>query len=226
MTGSEGEESAVADVNSGTKSGAGGERLTGEQARAWIIAFADRVADGAGELTDLDRRAGDGDFGWNLDTALGRVRTGLAEIGADHPAQVFQAVSDAFLASGGTSGPLFGLWFGRVAHGPEATWAVTDLATAFGVAADAVQRLGKAEVGHKTMVDAMVPAARSLAKTGTDDWRDALREAAVAAAEGARATEGMVARRGRASYLGDRAAEVIDPGALAVTWFFDSADRV
>src|SRR5699024_4839913 len=118
-------------------------RLAGEQAMAWIIAFADRVADGAGELTDLDRRTGDGDFGWNLDTALGRARTGLAEIGADHPAQVFQAVSDAFLASGGTSGPLFGLWFGRVAHGPEAPWSVTDLATAFGVAADAVQRVGK-----------------------------------------------------------------------------------
>src|SRR5699024_10942357 len=152
--------------------------------------------------------------------------TGLAEIGADHPAQVFQAVSDAFLASGGTSGPLFGLWFGRVAHGPEAPWAVTDLATAFGVAADAVQRLGKAEVGHKTMVVAMVPAARGLAGTGTADWRDARRAAAVAAAEGAGATEGRVARRGSASYLRARAAEVIDPGALAVPWFFGCAERV
>src|SRR5699024_11305557 len=78
VTGSEGEESAVADVNSGTKSGAGGERLTGEQARAWIIALADRVADGAGELTDLDRRAGAGDLGWNPDTALWRGGRGLA----------------------------------------------------------------------------------------------------------------------------------------------------
>lgn len=212
------------DVNGGTENGDG--RLTGAQARAWLIAFADRVADGAGELTDLDRRAGDGDFGWNLDTALGRARTGLAEIDAEHPAQVFQAVSDAFLASGGTSGPLFGLWFGRMAHGPEAPWAVTDLAAAFGTAADAVQRLGKAEVGHKTMVDAMVPAAEALAGTDTDDWRDALREAAEAATAGARTTEGMVARRGRASYLGDRAADVTDPGALAVAWFFASADRV
>lgn len=223
MTGSEGKGNAVADDNGGTGNGA--TRLTGEQARGWLIAFADRVSEGAGELTELDRRAGDGDFGWNLDTALGRARTGLGEIDAAHPAQVFQAVSDAFLASGGTSGPLFGLWFGRVAHGPEAPWTVADLATAFGTAADAVRRLGKAEVGHKTMVDAMVPAAESLARTDAGDWRDALREAAEAAAEGARTTEGMVARRGRASYLGDRAADVIDPGALSVAWFFDSAGR-
>jgi dihydroxyacetone kinase-like protein len=195
--------------------------LTGAEARAWLLAFADRVITDADELTELDRQAGDGDFGWNISSALKRARTHLE---GENPAEVFQAVSDTFLASGGTSGPLFGLWFGRLGSGPAASWAVADLAQAFETATGAVRRLGKAEVGHKTMVDAMVPATEALASTGTSSWREAVREAARAARAGADSTSDMVARRGRASYLGERAKEVLDPGALSVAWFFEAAE--
>ncbi len=197
--------------------------LTGADTRAWLLAFADRVVSDADELTELDRQAGDGDFGWNISSALKRARTGLE---GDHPAEVFQSVSDTFLASGGTSGPLFGLWFGRLGAGPSAPWAVSDLAKALETATGAVSRLGKAEVGHKTMVDAMVPAAEVLASTGTRSWREALREAARAARTGAESTSGMIAYRGRASYLGERAQHVLDPGAVSVAWFFESAEGV
>ncbi|MEU3018775.1 MULTISPECIES: DAK2 domain-containing protein [unclassified Nocardiopsis] len=197
--------------------------LTGADARAWTQAFAERVVTDASELTELDRRAGDGDFGWNISTALKRARAGLT---GDTPAGVFQSVSDAFLASGGTSGPLFGLWFGRLGAGPAASWAVSDLAGAFETATGAVRRLGRAEVGHKTMVDAMVPATEALAASVSPSWRVAVGEAAVAARAGAESTSGMVARRGRASYLGERAQEVLDPGAVAVAWFFEAADGI
>ncbi|WP_017579316.1 dihydroxyacetone kinase subunit DhaL [Nocardiopsis valliformis] len=195
--------------------------LTGEQTKAWILAFADRVIKDADELTELDRQAGDGDFGWNISSALKRARTNLE---GESPAQVFQSVSDTFLASGGTSGPLFGLWFGRLGAGPSAPWAVSDLAKAFDTATGAVRRLGKAEVGHKTMVDAMVPATEALAATETHSWREALQEAARAARTGADSTSGMIAHRGRASYLGERAQQVLDPGALSIAWFFDAAE--
>lgn len=197
--------------------------LTGADARAWLLAFADRVVADADELTELDRQAGDGDFGWNIGSALKRAR---ANLDGDDPAGVFQSVSDTFLASGGTSGPLFGLWFGRLGAGPPAPWSVPDLARAFETATGAVRRLGGAEVGHKTMVDAMVPATRALAETRATAWREALGEAAEAARAGAESTSGMIAHRGRASYLGERAQEVLDPGAVSIAWFFEAADGI
>ncbi|GHC73107.1 hypothetical protein GCM10007079_06750 [Nocardiopsis terrae] len=205
-------------------SASNGTELTGARARAWLLAFADRVVADADELTELDRQAGDGDFGWNISSALKRARTGLEESGAQDPAEVFQAVSDAFLASGGTSGPLFGLWFGRLGAGPSAPWSVADLGRAFETATGAVRRLGKAEVGHKTMVDAMAPAAEALTSAETHSWREAVRGAARAARAGADSTSGMIAHRGRASYLGERVQEVLDPGAVSVAWFFEAAE--
>lgn len=201
-----------------------GTDLTGAEAKAWLLAFAERVVAGADELTELDRRAGDGDFGWNISSALKRGREGLAGTEGEHPAQVFQTVSDAFLASGGTSGPLFGLWFGRLGAGPSAPWDVPALGAAFGTATGAVRRLGKAEVGHKTMVDAMAPATDALTETTAGTWREAVVDAARAARAGADSTSGMIAHRGRASYLGERAQDVLDPGAVAVAWFFESAE--
>ncbi len=206
--------------------GTNGAELTGAGAKMWLLAFVDRVVAGADELTELDREAGDGDFGWNISSALKRGREGLEGIDEAHPAQAFQTVADAFLASGGTSGPLFGLWFGRLGAGPTAPWGVPELGAAFGTATEAVRRLGKAEVGHKTMVDAMVPATEVLTDATARTWREAVSEAARAARAGAESTGGMVAHRGRASYLGERAKDVLDPGAVAVAWFFESAEGV
>ena len=206
--------------------GSGTAELTGVMAKRWLSTFAERVIERADELTELDREAGDGDFGWNISSALERGREGLKGIDGVDPAQVFQTVADAFLASGGTSGPLFGLWFGRLGSGPAAPWGVPELGAAFGRATEAVRRLGKAEVGHKTMVDAMAPATEVLTDATADTWREAVAEAARAARAGADSTRGMVAHRGRASYLGERAKDVLDPGAVAVAWFFESAAGV
>ncbi|MFC4048240.1 dihydroxyacetone kinase subunit DhaL [Actinomadura syzygii] len=202
--------------------------LTGADARAWLLAYADRVLRDADELTDLDRRAGDGDFGWNVATALGKARTALLDLDRTAgPPDVFATVSDAHLGAGGTSGPLFGLWFGRLAKGPREPWTGRELARAFRDAVDAVSRLGGADVGQKTMVDAMVPAVEALeAEQPEPEWRAAVARAARAAAEGAESTRSMLARRGRASYVGEHARGVVDPGALAVAWFFESAANV
>ncbi|WP_020494750.1 dihydroxyacetone kinase subunit DhaL [Sciscionella marina] len=196
----------------------------GAEVRAWIDRFIANVLDRTGELTELDRRAGDGDYGTNLRSALGRARVNLE--GAEDPAAVFTAVSEAFLNTGGTSGPLFGMWFREFAKAFTEPVNGTNLATAAGNAAAVVQRLGKAEVGHKTMVDAMVPAAQALRaaaerNAGPDQ---ALHEAAAAARTGAESTEQLLARRGRASYVGEHARGVMDPGALTVAMFFAAAN--
>ncbi|MGI5230284.1 DAK2 domain-containing protein [Actinoallomurus sp. CA-142502] len=200
-------------------------RLTGADARAWLLAYADRVRRDVDELTDLDRRAGDGDFGWNIATALDRARPTLTDIpDTAPPPDAFRAASDAHLGAGGTSGPLFGLWFGRLAQGPGEPWSGPALAHAFQSAVQAVCRLGNTDVGQKTMVDAMVPAVKALeAEPLAPAWRGAVARAARAAADGAEATRDMLARRGRASYVGEHARGVVDPGALAVAWFFQAA---
>lgn len=196
-----------------------------EPARTWIRRFAADVEAQVDMLTELDRQVGDGDFGLNLRSA---VRSALAEIDARPPAypgEVFTRISDAFLGAGGTSGPLLGLWFGRIADVRGNAVTVADLAVAVDTAAQAVRRLGKADVGHKTMVDAMVPATEALlaAAARSDDLLPALAAARAAAEQGAESTRDLVARRGRASYVGDHARGVVDPGACAIAMFFASA---
>src|SRR5262245_12937544 len=171
-------------------------------------------------LNELDRQSGDGDFGANLSAAVARVRTRLD--GAETVAGVFSAFSGAFMDTGGTSGPLYGMWFRALARAADGdAVGLPELAAGAADGVATVQRLGRAEVGDKTMVDAMVPAAHALA--GAGDLRDGLLAAARAAREGAASSEAIAARRGRASYVGDVARGVLDPGAVTVALFFESA---
>jgi dihydroxyacetone kinase-like protein len=194
-------------------------------ARAWLDTFQARLRQEAAELGDLDRRAGDGDFGTNILSALRRVHSRLEEVPPRTPGELFLGVSHGFLNTGGTSGPLFGLWFrslGRASEGP--VMSLADLAAGVDAGTATVQRLGGAQPGDKTMVDAMVPAAQALraaADEGLEVWAGVAR-AADAARAGALATEALRARRGRASYVGDVARGVLDPGALTVAVFFDA----
>jgi dihydroxyacetone kinase-like protein len=203
-----------------------GPALDRASARRWIDAFATDFETQRERLTELDRAAGDGDFGANLRSALRKVEQRLAA-DPDTARAVFAAVSDAFLDTGGTSGPLFGMWFRALSRAlPEADPAgVTQLAEGVREGTATVQRLGGAEVGDKTMVDAMVPAAAALTDAAGADAGAALTAAAEAAEQGAAATEELLARRGRASYVGEVARGVLDPGALAVALFFRAGAR-
>nr|WP_246331078.1 dihydroxyacetone kinase subunit L [Saccharopolyspora hordei] len=177
-------------------------------------------------MGDLDRRSGDGDFGTNIASALRRAQR---NIDADRPqdyAGWLTAVSRGFLGTGGTSGPLFGMFFrelSRCAAGAEPTLAEFARGLAAGLAT--VQRYGGAEVGHKTMVDAIAPAAELLeSQLGSNDSPDLLlARAAQAAVDGARSTADLLAKRGRASYVGEVARGVIDPGAAAAAIVLQAA---
>ncbi|MFP5021347.1 DAK2 domain-containing protein [Pseudonocardia phyllosphaerae] len=184
---------------------------------AVLRTFATAVEDGHGALTDLDQHSGDGDFGDNLRAGV-RHAVSLAGQGRQGG---FAALGEVFLDEvGGTSGPLLGLLFTEIARSLASSH--DDLAAvASGARAGltAIQRVGEAEVGDRTLVDALAPAVTAL---GRDGWA-AGAEAARAGAEG---TAELTARHGRASYLGDRARGQADPGAVGVALLFWALARV
>ena len=193
--------------------------------RRFITGAREILGSAADALGDLDRRAGDGDFGTNVRTAMRNLdRTLEAEEPATYRAWV-TAMSMAWLGVGGTSGPLLGMFFRDLAKagadGSESSETVPTLeqvAEALAAGQAVVQKYGEAEVGDKTMIDSLAPAVDALreALSAGKDAAATLADAEQAAVEAARATAETVARRGRASYVGDVAKGVIDPGAAAM----------
>jgi len=191
-------------------------------ARRWVEEFRATFATQAERLADLDRQAGDGDFGANLTSALTRAQ---GFVDADDPqtyADVFFAVSKGFLNTGGTSGPLFGMWFRDLAKAVDGPATTQTLAAGVAAGLATIQRLAGAEVGDSTMVDAIDPAAQALARAAESGVPvgDALDAATTAATDGAESTRDLLASRGRASYVGEVARGVLDPGAVTVALFF------
>ncbi|MEU1127530.1 dihydroxyacetone kinase subunit DhaL [Streptomyces sp. NPDC005899] len=205
----------------------GANALDGTQTRDWARRFADSVYATEAELTSLDQLAGDGDFGANLAagvTAAGRLIDRTE--GTTGPAEILDAMATAFLDEiGGTSGPLFGLLFQALARAAGPGQGLTTAALAEGAAQGlaAIRRVGDAAPGDKTLVDALAPAAAALRASQGAPPTTALATAAEGAWEGVRATASQAARMGRASYLGERATGVPDPGAVGVALFFASA---
>ena len=196
---------------------------------SWIADWAEKVLEQEPALTDLDRRAGDGDFGTNMVAALDQLDISAIR-DTYSTATIFDAVSQAYLGhAGGTSGALFGIWFRHffrvAADSADSELDLGAIAAAARAGLDNITSLGGARVGDKTMVDAIVPAVESLEQSVSSEAdRDAaLASAAEAAAAGAESTETMLANRGRASYVGEAARGVADPGALLIAWFFASA---
>ncbi len=206
------------------------DQLTTESARRWVESFSEEFAARCAELTELDRRAGDGDFGTNLLPAFERAAAAYADASPTTLGEVFDGAAKALMRVGGTSGPLLGSWFRELARAGKDADAI-DLA-AFADAAvsavAAVQRLGNAKVGDSTMVDAMVPASEALVASAQAQLSlaDGLAAAATAARRGADSTAAMVARRGRASYVGDVSLGVLDPGAVTIALFFEVGSAI
>ena len=179
--------------------------------------LATAAADAHAELTALDQLSGDGDFGDNLRDGLQDAVDRFESSGG----AAFAVLGEVFLDEvGGTSGPLLGLLFTEIARAlstdvePAVAWAT---GTAAGL--DAIQRVGEAQVGDRTLVDALAPAVDALRGGGLTD-------AAEAAAAGAAHTAELRARMGRASYVGDRAKGQPDPGAVGIALLFWSAATV
>jgi phosphoenolpyruvate---glycerone phosphotransferase subunit DhaL len=187
---------------------------------AWIREFARLIAQNKDELTELDSAIGDGDHGANMDRGLTAVMAALDAEPPDTPSALFKKVGMTLISKvGGASGPLYGTAFLRMAASADTTVDTAGFAKVLRAGLDGVVARGKAQLGDKTMVDALAPAVDALdaAVAGGASQKEALRAAADAAEKGRAATVPLVARKGRASYLGERSAGHPDPGATSTT---------
>lgn len=197
--------------------------FTVETARSWLRGFADAVTGQAEHLTQLDSAIGDADHGTNLKRGMAAVLPRLED--AETLRALLKTVGMTFISKvGGASGSLYGSFFLEVAKAlPDTAEAEgLDVETALRAGVASIVARGKAEPGDKTMLDALQPALDALGGALADgrSLADAARAAADAAAAGRDATAPLVARKGRASYLGERSAGHIDPGAASSAILF------
>ena len=194
----------------------------------WLRTFADEVTDHADELTRLDSEIGDADHGSNMRRGMNAVVGKLDAAPDAAPAALLKSAGMTLVSTvGGASGPLYGTFFLRMgtSAGDRAEFDGAAFAAALRAGLEGVLTRGKAQLGDKTMVDALTPAVDALDAALADgaSLKDALRAAATAAREGADATVPLVARKGRASYLGERSAGHRDPGATSTTLLLEAA---
>ncbi|MGO4254494.1 dihydroxyacetone kinase subunit DhaL [Paenarthrobacter sp. TAF1] len=197
-------------------------------AQEWLRLSAKAMAEHRVELIELDRAIGDSDHGENMDRGFQAVLQKLDESPPETAGAALKAAAMALMSKvGGAAGPLYGTAYLRAATSlGEATDVDPDaLAAALIAARDGIVARGKAEVGDKTMIDAWTPAVEAASKAAASGLEAlAVLEAAADAAEaGAKATDPLVARKGRASYLGDRSAGHRDPGAASTALLLRAA---
>ena len=181
-------------------------------------------------LTQLDSAVGDGDHGNNMHRGFQAALERLEGTDQRTPSDALKAVSMALVNKvGGAAGPLYGTAFLRAstALSSKEDLSPEDVAGALEAALGGIKQRGKAEVGDKTIVDALEPAVEAAKEASTSGGGagEVFRAAAEAAEEGAEATVPLTARRGRASYLGPRSAGHMDPGARSTYLLLDAAAR-
>nr|ALV82442.1 dihydroxyacetone kinase [Streptomyces rochei] len=188
--------------------------------RRWMTAATALVDREAERLTALDSPIGDADHGSNLQRGFTAVAATLEKEAPGTPGAVLTLAGRQLISTvGGASGPLYGTLLRRTgkALGDAAEVSAEQLAEALRTGVDAVRALGGAQPGDKTMVDALVPAVDALAES--------FAAARTAADEGARATTPLQARKGRASYLGERSIGHQDPGATSAALLFAALEE-
>ncbi|GAA4380229.1 dihydroxyacetone kinase subunit DhaL [Agromyces bauzanensis] len=195
-------------------------RLTVDDLIAWLMRFDEQITRQAERLTELDSAIGDADHGTNMARGTAAVRSRLSAARPDDAGALLKSCGMALVSTvGGASGSLYGTLFLEMARrvGAASELDRTVFAAAFRSGVAGVVARGRAELGDKTMVDALQPTVDVLDTAAADGvpLADALRSAADAAAAGRDATIPLVARKGRASYLGDRSADHLDPGATS-----------
>ena len=198
--------------------------VTGDGVLDWMRRFASEMSEHREELVRLDTAIGDGDHGTNMDRGMRKALEKLDESEQSDPGAVLKTVAMALVSSvGGAAGPLYGTLFLQMgtAMGGESEVDLGGFQEAWHKALEGVQSRGKAEAGDKTMVDALIPAVEAL--DAASDLAGGLRAAEQAAEQGMKATIPLAARKGRASYLGERSQDHQDPGATSTYYLFKSA---
>ncbi|QDJ18741.1 dihydroxyacetone kinase subunit DhaL [Lactiplantibacillus plantarum] len=182
--------------------------LTVENTTVWLNKFADQIEQHQSYLSELDTPIGDGDPGGNMARGLAAVKAALATQPADIT-KLFQATAMALISKvGGASGPLYGTAFLEMAKQSKID---SDLGGLLAAALAGIEKRGGATTGDKTLIDVWAPVVQAVqAGELTQDVID----------DAVASTEPMVAKKGRASYLGERSVGHLDPGAVSSGYLF------
>ena len=182
--------------------------LTIENTTVWLNKFADQIEQHQSYLSELDTPIGDGDQGGNMARGLAAVKAALATQPADIT-KLFQATAMALISKvGGASGPLYGTAFLEMAKQSKID---SDLGGLLAAALAGIEKRGGATTGDKTLIDVWAPVVQAVqAGELTQDVID----------DAVASTEPMVAKKGRASYLGERSVGHLDPGAVSSGYLF------
>jgi dihydroxyacetone kinase-like protein len=190
----------------------------------WMQRFAASMQEHRQELVALDTAIGDGDHGTNMDRGMRKAVEKLESQEQADAGAALKTVAMALISNvGGAAGPLYGTLFLQMggALAGETDVDLPAYAAAWRKGMEGVQARGKAQPGDKTMIDALIPGVAAL--EAASDLDGGLRAAAQAAEDGMKATTPMIARKGRASYLGERSKDHQDPGATSTYYLFKSA---
>jgi dihydroxyacetone kinase-like protein len=205
--------------------------ITNNDVIKWLQAFDQVITEKKDYLTELDSIIGDADHGANMFRGFQAVMTKLPSVQDKDIGSIFKTVGMTLLSTvGGAGGPLYSTLFIQAGNRLNGKMELTllDWAEALEAANNGIVRLGKAEVGDKTMVDALTPAVQALLEASKDGktMEEGLRMSADAAKKGMESTIPLVARKGRASYLGERSAGHQDPGATSSYLLLEAAADV
>lgn len=194
--------------------------VSGEKVVEILMAIADKIDENKAYLTELDAKIGDGDHGLNMSKGFLAVKEALNSVESNNIGNILKKTGMALVSHvGGASGPLYGTAFMKsavIVNGKESI-DIDDFINILKASIDGIVLRGRAQKGDKTMLDAIIPAydAANTAKDEGKDYKGILEAASKAAEEGSEYTEKISARKGRASYLGDRSIGHKDPGSVS-----------
>ena len=193
-----------------------------------VKTIAQTAVDNETKFSDLDAVVGDGDFGYSLARGFEIVLSDWDALEyADSGGLLKKTALVLTKRIGGTSGPIWGTAFLRAGGslGAHAEPTGEDVVAALRAAIEGIKQRGNSDVGDKTLLDALVPAVDELEAALGEGAGTALERAAAKAREGAEATKGMLAQRGRASYTGERSRDSVDAGAMGVAVMFEEVSK-
>lgn len=209
-----------------------GQEITLAHFRQWFRDYADTIKNQELYLTELDAAIGDADHGANMRRGTAKICERMADVDFhfDDASSFLRAVAMTLISSvGGAAGPLYGAFFMRAAQIKQdnETVDLKELAAMFRAGLEGIQQRGKAQLGDKTMIDALQPAVEALeaAAQQGQSIAEAFEKARLAAQKGMQKTVNLQANRGRASYLGPRAIGHQDPGATSLYYLIESAAK-
>ena len=198
------------------------------RAEMTVKVIAQTAVDNETYFCELDAVVGDGDFGYSLARGFEIVLSDFDELEYDDAGGLLKKTALVLTKRiGGTSGPIWGTAFLRagaaLSGNPDPSGA--EVVAALRASIEGIKQRGSADLGEKTLLDALVPAVDELEQALQEGAPDALQRAAVKAREGAEATKGMLAQRGRASYTGERSRDSVDAGAMGVAVLLEAVSK-